>query len=153
MRAPPILAALTPAGRALLAVVAAALIIALAHAAGLRWDPFDLAGRRLRAAETRADAALADAGARRLEAAAAAGQAQRVDRHLQQTVAVERATARAAAQARSAPDAAHPLDPDRVARLAGHDRQLCRLAPAVCRPAAADPAPGGDDVLPAGPSA
>ena len=119
-----------------------ALILALAaaHAVGLRWDPFDLAGRRLRAAEARADVAESDAAARRLEQAGEAGQRARLDRHHQQTLAVARATQRAAADARSAHDADLPLDPARAARLGEHDRRLCDLKPALCATAAPQPA-------------
>ncbi len=103
--------------------------------------------------EARAAAAGGDAAARRLEVGAAGDQARRLDEIHQQTVAVERSTARAATQARSAHDAETPLDPDRAARLAGHDRELCRLAPVVCGAAAPDPSPGGDDALRAGTAA
>jgi hypothetical protein len=145
--------ALTPWGWALAAVIAVGLLLALAGGLGLRWDPFDTAGRRLRAAEARAETAMLDAAARRLEVEAAAEQAARLDTHHQQAVAVGRATARAAAQARSAHDADTPLDPDRTARLAGHDRELCRLAPDICRPAAPDPAARGVNALrPAAPA-
>jgi hypothetical protein len=145
--------ALTPWGWALVAVIAGGLLLALAGGLGLRWDPFDTAGQRLRAAETRAETAMLDASARRLEVEAAAEQAARLDTHHQQAVAVGRATARAAAQARSAHDADTSLDPDRIARLAGHDRELCRLAPDICRSAAPDTAARGDDALhPAAPA-
>jgi hypothetical protein len=135
-----------------MAVVLAVVLTGL-HGLGVRWDPLDLAGRRLRSTEARAAAAGADAAARRLEVGAAVDQARRLDEIHQQTVAVERSTARAATLARSAHDAETPLDPDRAARLAGHDRELCRLAPVVCGAAAPDPSPGGHDALRAGTAA
>jgi hypothetical protein len=129
------------------------LVIVAGHGLGLHWDPFDLAGRRLRAAEARAGIAVADAGARRLESEGLADQARRIEHHHQQAVAVERVTSAAAAQARSAHDASTPLDPARADRLLRHDRELCRLAPVVCDSATADPAAGRAPALRAGPPA
>jgi hypothetical protein len=140
-----------PAGLALAAAVAVAVLVLLARDLGLRWDPFDLAGRRLAAAEARAASAEADAAARRLEAEGSRAQARRLDIHHQQALVLERVTARAEAGARNAHDADQPLDPDRVRRLADHDRELCRLSPALCAAAPAGPAGRGDDTLPAGP--
>ena len=153
MRAPALLRILTPWGWGL--VVAGVLAAALVGLSGLgfRWDPLGLAERRLRSVEAEASVAVADAAARRLEVTGSAEQARRLDEIHQQTVAVARETARAATQARSAHDADTPLDPDRVARLAGHDRELCRLAPAVCGAPAAEAAGGGEETLRAGASA
>ncbi|MDP3802526.1 hypothetical protein [Brevundimonas sp.] len=148
-----ILRALTPLGRGLAVAAALAAALALGHGLGLRWDPFNLAGRRLAAAEGRAAAAESDAVARRLELEGGVEQTRRIDIQHQQAVSVARATDRAADQARNAHDASLPLDPARAARLREHDRRLCDLAPAVCGPAPADPAPGGDDAVPAGPAA
>jgi len=150
VRGPAILRTLTPWGWGLVvAGVLAAVLVGL-HGLGFRWDPLGLAERRLRSAEAKTSAAVEDAAARRLEVAGAAEQARRLEHIHQLTVAVARETARATTQARSAPDADTPLDPDRVARLAGHDRELCRLAPAVCGTAAADPAGDGDKAVRAG---
>ena len=135
-------------GLGLAGVLGAGLIVA--DALGFRWDPLGLAERRLRAAETAASVAGVEVAARRLEVEAAAEQMRRLDELHHQTVAVGRATARVATQARSAHDAETPLDVGRMARLAAHDRELCRLAPAVCGAAAADPARSGDDALRAG---
>ena len=61
---------------------------------------------------------------------------------------VAEATAAAETRARTADDADTPLDPDRAQRLHDHDRQLCRLAPAVAGcPASADPGRGRDAAL------
>ena len=152
MRALSILRVLTPAGWGLLAVALVLVVALLGHGLGLRWDPFGLAERRLRTAEARAAAAASDAVARGLEAEGRADQARRLQHHHQQAVAVERATALATAQARSAHDASIPLDPARADRLVRHDRELCRHAPAVCGAAPAGPAAGGDEALPAGPA-
>jgi len=143
----------TPVGWTVLAVVVAIVAIAIGRGVGLRWDPFDLAGRRLRTAEARLGTAVADAAARRLEVEGTADQARRLDHSHQQAAAVARVTADAAARARSAPDETTPLDPARADRLLRHDRELCRLAPAVCDAPAADPATGGDQAVRAGPAA
>ncbi|HYD28255.1 hypothetical protein [Brevundimonas sp.] len=158
MKSPSILRSLAlvgwgPMGRVLCLVALAVAVVALAHGLGLRWDPFGLAERRLRAAEARAAASASDAFARRLEAEGLAGQARRLDQSHQQTVAVERVTAETTAQARSAHDASTPLDPARADRLLRHDRELCRLAPAVCPSAAPGSAAGGDPAVRAGPPA
>ena len=152
MRAWSLLRVLTPAGWSLLAVALVAAVVVLGHGLGLRWDPFDLAGRRLRTAEAHAAAAVSDAVARGLESEGRTEQDRRLEHHHQQALAVERATAVAAAQARSAHDASIPLDTARADRLVRHDRELCRLAPAVCGPATADLATGGDDALHPGPA-
>jgi hypothetical protein len=153
VRALSFLRGLTPAGWGLLVAAVILAVVALGHGLGLRWDPFGLSERRLRAAETRAAAAASDAFARSLEAGGMAEQARRLEHHHQQAAAVGRATALAAAQARSAHDASIPLDPARADRLVRHDRELCRLVPAVCGSAAAEPAADGGDVLRAGPVA
>jgi hypothetical protein len=129
------------------AVLALTAVVVFAHGLGLRWDPFGLSGRRLRTAEARADAAVSEARARQLESEGRAGQARRLDDLHQQALAIERATAEATAQARSAHDASTPLDPARADRLLSHDRELCRLSPAVCGAAPPDPAGGGDEDL------
>tara|TARA_R110002012_G_scaffold262978_2_gene445384 strand:+ start:27669 stop:28082 length:414 start_codon:yes stop_codon:yes gene_type:complete len=126
-------------------------VVVAGRGLGFRWDPLNLAGRRLEAAQTRAEVASADAAARRLEIEGEAGQRLALDRHHQQALAVMRVTAPALAQARSAEDALEPLDPERAGRLHAHDRRLCRISPAVCADtAAADPAGDGDDTVSTG---
>ena len=147
MRAWSLLRVLTPAGWSLLAVALVGAAVVLGHGLGLRWDPFDLAGRRLRTAEAHAAAAVSDAVARGLESEGRTEQAGRLEHHHQQALAVERATAVAAAQARSAHDASIPLDPARADRLVRHDRELCRITPDICAAAAPDAAAGGDPAL------
>lgn len=144
------LRALTPLGWLAAALVAVVLLVFLGHAVGLRWDPLDLSGRRLRASQARADLAQADAAARRLEAEGQSVLADHIDHSHRQSVAAARLTERAATQARSAHDADLPLDPTRAARLRDHDRGLCDLSPAVCAAAPAGPADGGGHALSAG---
>ena len=49
-------------------------------------------------------------------------------------------------EARTAPDAETPLDPDRVARIRAADHRLCIVAPTIC--ASPDPAGSGADAVP-----
>ena len=141
-----------PWGIVLFVGVAILLLVVLGRGLGLRWDPLDLEARRLDAARREVKTASAEAAARALEVEGAVAQARRVENHHQQQVAVTRATAISKAEARNAYDAERPLDPDRAARLRDHDRELCKLAPAVCHAAATDPASGSGDALSAGPS-
>lgn len=132
---------LTPLGW--LAVVGAAFLLLLiaGRGLGLRWDPLHLQARRLETAQRRADQAEAQVTARALEAAARGRQIDSLDAFHRHTQAVGRATASAETRARTADDADTPLDPARAQRLRDHDRELCRLAPAVGGCAApADPA-------------
>lgn len=148
-----LLRTLTPLGWGVLAAVLVAVLFIAGRSLGFHWDPFGLGARRLAAAERRADTATADAFARSLEVEGAVAQAERAERHHQQTVGLARATAAATAQARNAHDSRLPLDADRIARLRAHDGELCRLAPDVCRPAPAGPAPDGGEPLSSGPPA
>ncbi|VXB30777.1 hypothetical protein [Brevundimonas sp. G8] len=133
MSAGSILRALTPLGWLATGAVALVLGFALLGGLGFRWDPLNLQQKRLAAARSQArdaaSSAQAQAEARRIETAGAAAQAKRVDHYQHTTTAVERATATAVAQARSADDADHPLEDRRADRLRGHDDELCRLAP------------------------
>jgi hypothetical protein len=68
--------------------------------------------------------------------------------HTRETI-IREGTSEAVAQARSAPDAASPLDPMRADRLRAADKRLCDASPALCAgPDAAgsdpDPVPASD---------
>ena len=119
------------------ALIAVGLALAAANGLGLRWDPFDLQGRRLEAARSRAALAEADAHARRAERDGDRIVNRETEAVRQTEIEVGRVTATAIQQAREADDADTPLAPDRVRRLDDHDRELCRHAPALC--ADADP--------------
>lgn len=95
------------------------------------WLPWSEASQ-LDRAETRADTAESEADARGLEAQGNAEQVTRTEAYGDIRIRVEGVTASAVTEARSAPDAETPLDPDRGARLRDHDRSLCQLAPASC---------------------
>ncbi|WP_425982813.1 hypothetical protein [Brevundimonas sp. TWP1-2-1b1] len=127
-----LLRALTPWGWLATGVAVLGAGAVLLGGLGFRWDPLDLQQKRLATALSQARdaaAAQAQAEARRIETAGAAAQAVRVDHYQHRTTAVERATATAVAQARSADDADYSLEHRRADRLRRHDRELCRLAP------------------------
>lgn len=140
--------ALTVTGRIVSGVLLLLALVLAGRGVGLRWDPLGLGARRLEAAQSRAAVAEADAAARRLEQVGEVGQRQALDRVYRQAVAVTRLTVPATLEARLEDDADLPLATGRARRLRTHDRELCRLAPAVCSgPAAADLAGGGDDAV------
>ena len=70
-----------------------------------------------------------------------------VERHYSRETIIREGTSEAVAQARSAPDAASPLDPMRADRLRAADGLLCQqIGPASCP--TADPANGSADAVP-----
>ncbi|WP_339932377.1 hypothetical protein [uncultured Brevundimonas sp.] len=148
MTGPSLWRALTTTGRIVLMIGLLLAMVLVGQGLGLRWDPLNLGARRLEAARNRTAVAEADAAARRLEREGDAGQSRAMDQLHRQTLAVTRLTAPAILEARLDDDADLPLAPSRARRLRAHDRELCRLAPAVCAgPATADPAGAGDDAL------
>lgn len=86
----------------------------------------------------------ANAAARAAEAEANADQVRRVETHHRQVIELRDLTDPVIHEARSAPDASTPLDPDRADRLREHDRRLCGLVPDVC------PGAGGGGAAPSG---
>ena len=140
--------ALTVTGRVVLAVGLLLALVLAGRGLGLSWDPLGLGAKRLEAARSRTVDAEADADARRLELEGEAGQRQALEQIHRRSEAVTRLTAPAIHEARTDDDADLPLAAGRAARLRAHDRELCRLAPAVCAATApADPAGGDDDAL------
>ncbi|MGX1802438.1 hypothetical protein ACWIDJ_08915 [Brevundimonas naejangsanensis] len=135
-----LLRTLTPLGWLAAFGVVVVLILIVGRGLGVRWDPLHLQARRLEAVQRRADQAEAQTAARALEAAARGRQVEALDAFHHHAEAVARATATAETRARTADDADTPLDPARAQRLRDHDRELCRLAPAVAGcTAASDP--------------
>src|SRR5690606_7987307 len=122
-----------------------ALAASLLGGLGFRWDPLGLQARRLETAEARAAAGDAEAAARRIETAAGVEQMQRLDDFQQPTAAGAARTARVVEQARSADDSDTLLEAGRAARLHGHDRELCGLAPHLDGCAAAHGVAGRGD--------
>lgn len=136
MRMPAVMRTLTPWGWGLSLTVVVVLAVVVGRGLDLRWDPFDLAERRLEAAQTRADMLDRDLSARRLEVEGAQAQARRVDRHHQTWNAVAATTARTLERTEQADDAEILLEADRADRLRDHDGELCKLSPEICGPAA-----------------
>lgn len=141
-------------------LAAAVTIIVLIAVTASAWDriwswlPWSTEKRLERAIDDR-DQARAEAESRGLEAAGQAAQVERIEAVTRVIIETQAATAEVVAAARSAPDAETPLDPARADRLRAHDRELCRLSPALvgCAAAAADSAgDGGDAMRPADPS-
>jgi len=139
----------SPFGVILLLIVAVGLAILSLGAVGFRFDPFDSLQKRADRAEASAAAANADAAARRIESAGAADTVQRIDRVTVQIRAADAIAHQSALSAQDAPDAKHPVDPARLARLRHADQQLCDLRPGICAdtPAAARDAGPGDQTL------
>ena len=69
-----------------------------------------------------------------------------VERHYSRETIIREGTSEAIAQARSAPDAATPLDPMRADRLRAADQWLCRASPSLC--ADSNPAGSRPDAMP-----
>ena len=139
----------SPVARVILLVAAVGLALLVLGAIGFRFDPFDSLQKRADRAEAAAVAANTDAAARRIESAGAADTVQRIDRITVQIRAADAIAHQSALSAQDAPDAKHPVDPARLARLRHADQQLCDLRPGICAdaPAAARDAGPGDDAL------
>lgn len=101
---------------------------------------------KLERAETRAMTAEITAITDRLSAEAAGRQVERIETHTREVITLRQAAADAALEARRAPDAETPLDPERAERLRAADQRLCDLYAPACTPAAAGggAAEGGD---------
>jgi hypothetical protein len=67
-------------------------------------------------------------------------------KHHGREVALRELSRQAEIEARTAPDAETPLDPDRVARIRAADNRLCIVAPSICPDS--DPAGSGADPVP-----
>jgi hypothetical protein len=124
-------------GLLILLVVGCALL-AFAGLKGL-YDrlPWSDTSRRERAEASR-DIAQSEGVSAKLEAQGNADQLDRLEDYHAKAGRAHDLTRAAQEQARSAPDASTPLDPDRAARLRDADDGLCRLSPGLCAP----PAPG-----------
>lgn len=131
---------LTPLGWLATTLLLVVVLVVVGRGLGLRWDPLQLQARRLEAAEQRLGRAEVEADARAQEAVARGRQIQNLDAFYRNNRAVTAATVAAESRARTADDADTPLDSDRAERLRDHDRELCRLAPAVVGCAAASDA-------------
>ena len=105
------------------------------------WLPWSAESRADRA-EARAEVAEDTA---RSEGARATGEAETGRAIERQTIiirAADRVAAAAEVEARTAPDADTPLDPDRARRIHDAQRGLCAVAPTICEEPAPDAADG-----------
>lgn len=145
----------SPFGLFLRILLVIGLALLVLGALGFRFDPFDSLQKRADRAEASAAAANADAAARRIESAGAADTVQRIDRITVQIRAADAIAHQSALSAQDAPDAKHPVDPARLARLRHADQQLCDLRPGICADASAaarDAGPGDDALRPSPPA-
>jgi hypothetical protein len=128
------------------AVLALAILAALILAASVwdrlwSWLPWSAESRADRA-EARADVAEDTA---RSEGARATGEAETgraIERHTIVIRAADRVAAAAEVEARTAPDADTPIDPDRARRIHDAQRGLCAVAPTICEEPTPDAADG-----------
>jgi len=86
-------------------------------------------------AEAKADRLEGQVSTLEREAAGQAEIATATEVHHTREIIIREGTAQAIAEARSAPDATTPLDPQRADRLRAADERLCLDAPALCPPA------------------
>jgi hypothetical protein len=132
------------------AVVAILATVALAaHQWDRLWSWLPWSGeRRLERVIDQRDRLAAEAAARAAHIEALTEQARRVETVHRQVIELRDLTDPVIHEARSAPDASTPLDPDRADRLREHDRRLCELAPGACADPAAAPAGSGGPAVP-----
>ena len=135
------------AGGAVLAVALAGWLVMDRLDQLTAWLPWSDESRLERSEAARIDAEM-NAIADQLTAQAAIRQVERIETHTREVITLRETAAEAVEEARRAPDADTPLDPDQAERLrAGHQR-LCDLyAPACAGPAEGAAAPGGDPGL------
>lgn len=136
MKIPGFARAVSPTGWLIVAALSVAAFVGLGLMRptflGLRFDPFGMDARKIDRLTTERDAAVSDGVARGLEVEGMADQQTRLDATHRIIVDVNASTATAVAEARNAPDAETPLDPDRLARLRANDQRLCDRVRAAC---------------------
>lgn len=106
---------------------------------GFKFDPFGIDARKLNRLEGQVSVL-------EREAVGNAEIAQATQTFHTREVVIRDLARQAETQARTAPDAQKPLDPDRVARIRAADHRLCIVAPAIC--ASANSAGSGADAVP-----
>ena len=134
---------ITPTGWLVIAAVAVVLFgfagLARPSFLGLKFDPFGIDARKIDRLET--EVAVLEREATGNAEIAAATQTF----HTREVV-IRELSRQAEIEARTAPDAETPLDPDRVARIRAADHRLCSAYPAICPNP--DAAAGGADAVP-----
>jgi hypothetical protein len=106
---------------------------------GLKFDPFGIDARRIDRLES-------EVSVLEREATGNAEIAAATQTFHTREVVIRDLARQAETEARTAPDAETPLDPNRVARIRAADHRLCIVAPSIC--ASADPAGSGADPVP-----
>lgn len=106
---------------------------------GLKFDPFGIDARKI-------DRLEGEVSVLEREAVGNAEIAAATQTFHTREVVIRDLARQAETEARTAPDAETPLDPDRVARIRAADDRLCIVAPSIC--ASPDPAGSGADPVP-----
>jgi hypothetical protein len=139
---------ITPTGWLVIAAVAVVLFglagLARPSFLGLKFDPFGIDARKL-------DQLTDQVSVMEREAIGNADIAAATQTFHTREVVIRELSRQAEIEARTAPDAETPLNPNRVARIRAADYRLCIVAPSIC--ASADPAGSGPDAVPVADSA
>ena len=134
---------ITPTGWLVIAAVAVVLFglagLARPSFLGLKFDPFCIDARKIDRLET-------EVSVLEREATGNAEIAVATQTFHTREVVIRDLARKAETEARTAPDAETPLDPDRVGRLRAADNRLCSAYPAIC--SNPDAAAGGADAVP-----
>jgi hypothetical protein len=134
---------ITPTGWLIIAAVAVALLgvagLVRPNFLGLKFDPFGIDARKIDWLET-------EVSVLEREATGNAEIAAATQTFHTREVVIRDLARQSETEARTAPDAETPLDPDRVARIRAADHRLCIVAPSIC--ASPDPAGSGSGAVP-----
>jgi hypothetical protein len=134
---------ITPTGWLIIAAVAVVLFglagLARPSFLGFKFDPFGIDARKL-------DQLADQVSVMEREAIGNAEVAAATQTFHTREVVIRELSRQAEIEARTAPDAETPLDPDRVARIRAADNRLCIVAPSIC--ANPDLAGSGADAVP-----
>ncbi len=134
---------ITPTGWLVIAAVAVVLFglagLTRPSFLGLKFDPFGIDARKIDRLER-------EVSVLEREATGNAEIAVATQTFHTREVVIRDLARKAEIEARTAPDAETPLDPDRVARIRAADNRLCIVAPSIC--ASPDPAGSGSDAVP-----
>jgi hypothetical protein len=134
---------ITPTGWLVIAAVAVVLFglagLARPSFLGFKFDPFGIDARKIDRLES-------EVSVLEREATGNAEIAAATQTFHTREVVIRDLARQAEIEARTAPDAETPLDPDRVGRLRAADNRLCSAYPAICPNL--DAAAGGADTVP-----
>jgi hypothetical protein len=134
---------ITPTGWFIIAAVAVALFglagLARPSFLGFKFDPFGIDARKM-------DQLTDQVSVMEREAIGNADIAAATQTFHTREVVIHELSRQAEIEARTAPDAETPLDPDRVARIRAADNRLCSAYPAIC--SNPDAAASGSDTVP-----